>query len=77
MPGGRAGLPLGLRRRQPWRYRFINDFEDNLVASGITVVKLFLHISKEEQAERLQARIEDPAKHRKFRLADRAGVVVT
>ena len=52
------------------RYRFINDFEDNLAAAGTTVVKLFLHISRDEQAERLRARIEDPTKRWKFRLGD-------
>lgn len=52
------------------RYEHIRAFERLLVAGGTTVVKLFLHISKEEQRERLQARIDDPAKHWKFRLAD-------
>lgn len=52
------------------RYALINDFEKNLVAAGTTVVKLFLHISREEQATRLRARIDDPAKHWKFRRAD-------
>lgn len=52
------------------RYRFINDFEDNLAAAGTTVVKLFLHISAEEQAERFRARVEDPTKRWKFRTGD-------
>ena len=52
------------------RYRFIADFEANLVAAGTRVVKVFLHISPEEQAERFRARLADPAKRWKFRVAD-------
>jgi PPK2 family polyphosphate:nucleotide phosphotransferase len=54
------------------RYGFINDFEANLAAAGTRIVKLFLHISKEEQAERFQARLDDPTKHWKFRTGDLA-----
>ena len=49
------------------RYEHIRAFERLLTSAGTTVVKLFLHISKEEQRERLQARLDDPAKHWKFR----------
>lgn len=52
------------------RYRFINDFEANLAAAGTRIVKLYLHISKEEQAERFQARLDDPDKRWKFRTGD-------
>lgn len=52
------------------RYAQINDFERLLVESGTTVLKFFLHISKEEQRERLQARLEDPTKNWKFLLGD-------
>jgi PPK2 family polyphosphate:nucleotide phosphotransferase len=52
------------------RYRHIREFERMLSEEGITVVKVFLHISKDEQRERLQARIDDPAKNWKFRRAD-------
>ena len=52
------------------RYGFINDFEATLAAAGTRIVKLFLHISKEEQAERFQARLDDPTKHWKFRKGD-------
>jgi len=52
------------------RYKHIQHFEENLVAAGTTVVKLFLHISGEEQAKRFQARIEDPTKRWKFKKAD-------
>jgi len=54
------------------RYRHIRDFEQMLVDEGTTVVKFFLHISADEQQERLQARLDDPDKHWKFRLADLA-----
>ena len=52
------------------RYGLINDFERLLTASGTTVLKFFLHISKDEQKERLEARIADPEKHWKFDPAD-------
>ena len=47
------------------RYDQINAFED-MIASSTTVLKLMLHISKKEQGERLQARLDDPHKHWKF-----------
>ncbi|MFP5317987.1 MAG: PPK2 family polyphosphate kinase [Acidimicrobiia bacterium] len=55
-----------------WRPRFthINAFEDNLRAAGTRIVKLFLHISKDEQARRFQARIDEPHKRWKFRRDD-------
>ena len=52
------------------RYRHLNEFERMLTEEGTTVVKVYLHISKDEQRERLQARIDDPAKNWKFRLRD-------
>lgn len=52
------------------RYRLINDFEFNLVAAGTQVVKIFLHISPAEQAERFRARLADPTKQWKFRRGD-------
>ena len=48
------------------RYQQINDFERMLVESGTIVLKFFLHISKDEQRERLEARINDPTKHWKI-----------
>ena len=58
----------GLIDKATWtaRYRHINRFEDLLTANGTRILKFFLHISKEEQAERLQARLDDPAKRWKF-----------
>lgn len=55
-----------------WRQRYdqINDFERLLAETGTTILKFFLHISKDEQKERLQARIDDPTKRWKFRKGD-------
>lgn len=52
------------------RYEQINQFEKMLTDEGTTIVKLFLHISKDEQKERLEARLANPAKHWKFNPAD-------
>ncbi len=52
------------------RYDAINAFEERLVDTGTTVVKAMLHISPEEQKERLLARLEDPTKHWKYRTGD-------
>jgi PPK2 family polyphosphate:nucleotide phosphotransferase len=52
------------------RYRHIREFERMLTDEGTTLVKVFLHISKDEQRERLQKRIDDPAKRWKFNEAD-------
>jgi PPK2 family polyphosphate:nucleotide phosphotransferase len=52
------------------RYRQIRNFERMLAQEGVTMVKVFLHLSKEEQRARLQARIDDPEKNWKFRRAD-------
>jgi len=52
------------------RYRHMVEFEKLLADEGTTIVKFFLHISKDEQRHRLQARIDDPTKHWKFSLGD-------
>ena len=52
------------------RYDLINDFERLLAASGVTMLKFFLHISKDEQRARLEARLDDPHKRWKFDPAD-------
>jgi len=57
------------------RYGQINAFEKHLSENGVTILKFFLHISKDEQRKRLQERIDDPKKRWKFNpgdLADRA-----
>jgi PPK2 family polyphosphate:nucleotide phosphotransferase len=65
---------LNLVPRTVWqpRYGQINAFEKILVDNRYIVLKFFLHISKEEQRKRLQARIEDPRKNWKFELNDLA-----
>lgn len=52
------------------RYDAINDFERELVDAGVVVLKCMLHISAEEQKERLLARLDDPAKHWKYNPGD-------
>jgi len=62
----------GLIPREAWRraYREINEFEEILVADGIRLVKIFLHVSAEEQLKRLAERIADPLKHWKIEADD-------
>jgi PPK2 family polyphosphate:nucleotide phosphotransferase len=48
------------------RFEDINNFESLLTHNGTRILKFFLHISKEEQAARLQARLDDPSKNWKF-----------
>jgi PPK2 family polyphosphate:nucleotide phosphotransferase len=52
------------------RYDVINRFEENLADTGTTVLKFFLHISKEEQKRRLEERLADKEKIWKFDLGD-------
>ncbi len=52
------------------RYQQINDFERRLVANGTQIVKLFLHISPEEQLRRFKKRLDDPTRHWKISEAD-------
>jgi PPK2 family polyphosphate:nucleotide phosphotransferase len=57
-----------LVREEVWkrRYREINDFERLLSEEDTVILKFYLHISKDEQKNRLQARLEDPTKEWKF-----------
>ena len=59
---------LKLQPPDVWRARYdqINEFEKILCRNRVTLLKLFLHISKDEQAERLKARLTDPKKNWKF-----------
>jgi PPK2 family polyphosphate:nucleotide phosphotransferase len=64
-------LAVRVRRLVPeevWRARFehINEFERILTGNGITLVKLFLHISRDEQRKRLLKRLDKPSKRWKF-----------
>lgn len=52
------------------RYDMINQFEKLLAESGVTILKFFLYISKQEQKERLRARLDNPDKHWKFNPGD-------
>src|SRR4051812_17040170 len=54
------------------RYDHINAFEKLLADEGTTILKFFLHISKEEQKERLEARLKDKSKNWKFNIGDLA-----
>lgn len=61
-----------LVKEETWakRYRHIREFERMLSDEGTRVVKLFLNISKEEQKERLEARLDEPDKNWKFHKGD-------
>jgi PPK2 family polyphosphate:nucleotide phosphotransferase len=52
------------------RYQVINQFEHALTLSGVTVLKFYLHISKDEQRRRLESRLADPDKRWKFSAND-------
>jgi PPK2 family polyphosphate:nucleotide phosphotransferase len=52
------------------RYELINAFEQSLAAANTTILKFMLHISRDEQRERFEARLAERAKRWKFRLAD-------
>src|SRR5215212_2479461 len=68
----RQKLPEQLAGKNIWKQRFadISAFEGHLGNSGVLVLKFFLHMSKEEQRQRLLARLDEPAKHWKFSLGD-------
>jgi PPK2 family polyphosphate:nucleotide phosphotransferase len=59
-------------RKKFWRGRYedINNFERHLTRNGTRIVKVFLHMSPEEQRRRFLARIDDPEKHWKFSMGD-------
>jgi PPK2 family polyphosphate:nucleotide phosphotransferase len=69
---GKQNLPHKFVTGDIWKQRYedINNFELHLARSGTVPVKFFLHISKEEQLQRLLARIADPDKRWKFALHD-------
>jgi PPK2 family polyphosphate:nucleotide phosphotransferase len=67
------GLPDELRDEKTiWkeRYRSIVDLEEHLHRNGTRIVKVFLHLSKDEQRKRFLERIDEPDKNWKFSLAD-------
>jgi PPK2 family polyphosphate:nucleotide phosphotransferase len=63
---------LNLVPEERWsrRYDHINAFEQLLADEGTTILKFYLHISLDEQAERLRARLDDDTKHWKFNKGD-------
>jgi PPK2 family polyphosphate:nucleotide phosphotransferase len=63
---------LGLQPKKVWqaRYEQIDAFEKLLADNRVVLLKFFLHISKEEQAERLRERLDNRKKHWKFSVAD-------
>lgn len=65
-------LPDEIKNENIWkdRYRQMRDYERYLSENGTKIIKLFLHISKDEQKERLLARIDDASKNWKFSAAD-------
>jgi PPK2 family polyphosphate:nucleotide phosphotransferase len=63
-------LDLAPRERVEQRYAQINAFEKHLVENDVVILKFYLHISKDEQKERFQERLDDPQKHWKFNPAD-------
>ena len=63
-----SGALTAAQTRQ--RYNHINDFERMLTETGTVILKFLLHISKDEQRERLQARLDDPTKRWKFAVGD-------
>ncbi len=65
-------LPPKTATGQLWKRRFreINDWERTLVDNGFPIVKIFLHMSKDEQRRRLLSRIDEPAKNWKFSKLD-------
>jgi len=67
------GLPNGsIDEKKVWssRYRSIVDLERHLHGNGTRIIKIFLHLSKEEQRKRFLERIDEPEKNWKFCLAD-------
>jgi PPK2 family polyphosphate:nucleotide phosphotransferase len=67
------GLPEELRdEKNIWeeRYRSIVDLESHLYRNGTRTIKIFLHISRDEQRKRFLERIDEPEKNWKFSLAD-------
>jgi PPK2 family polyphosphate:nucleotide phosphotransferase len=67
-----AARVRGIVPPEVWRARYdqINDFERLLAETGTVILKFFLFIDRDEQKERLQARLDDPAKQWKFRRGD-------
>jgi PPK2 family polyphosphate:nucleotide phosphotransferase len=61
-----------LNKKTFWkdRYRSITELEEHLFRNGTVIIKIFLHLSKEEQRNRFLERIDDPDKNWKFSISD-------
>jgi PPK2 family polyphosphate:nucleotide phosphotransferase len=61
-----------LEPEESWRrhYRQIRDWEEMLTEEGVTIIKFFLAIDREEQRQRFQDRVDDPTKRWKFSMGD-------
>lgn len=70
LPGLKLDKPKSLQKLWKQRYREINAFERSLVSNGTVVLKFFLHVSPEEQKERLLQRMREPEKNWKFNPRD-------
>lgn len=70
LPGVKPDKPKSLQKLWKQRYREINAFERSLVTGGTLVLKFFLHVSPQEQKERLLERIRQPEKNWKFNPRD-------
>jgi len=68
----RQRLPASALKGSLWKRRYaeINDFERFLVENGTVIVKMFLHVSRQEQRQRFLRRLERSDKHWKFSLQD-------
>ncbi len=65
-------IPGAKPTKELWQARYddINNFEHHLSLNGTVILKFFLNVSKEEQAKRFLARLNDPAKYWKFSASD-------
>ena len=68
----KQGLPDACRGRKFWKHRLedIVNFESYMAHQGTTTIKIFLHVSKDEQKRRFLSRIDEPHKNWKFSAAD-------
>lgn len=66
----RIDLPDDLNELWTERYDSIRDWEEHLARNGTTIVKFFLHVSRDEQARRFLKRLDTPEKNYKFSTDD-------
>src|ERR671931_2329378 len=68
----RQKLPANLKTKKIWKKRFdeMNSCEHFLTRNGYVILKVFLHVSREEQRRRFLARLDEPGKQWKFSMGD-------